>query len=207
MSPPLSSSFALATFLTLFVTLLASLSAVPVVHGQSAGLGLVQCAPAQVQVGGGSGPYTVSGASPRRRLFVSRSPFLCSHRIRTGPIWSTSGPPDQVTAVLVRVGTVLPAGADGQLAADAEPLETFPALNQSGVASWLVNVPSGEFSDLSIAFYHKSRTDHEWLGNTGGRNDGPPRREGRDGRRQLLGPIHRSIRHLQRLVRLSRSLW
>ncbi|KWU43277.1 hypothetical protein RHOSPDRAFT_35150 [Rhodotorula sp. JG-1b] len=105
MSPPLSSSFALATFLTLFVTLLASLSVVPVVHGQSAGLGLVQCAPAQVQVGGGSGPYTVS---------------------------------------------VLPAGANGQLAADAEPLETFPALNQSGVASWLVNVPSGTTVRLGV---------------------------------------------------------
>jgi hypothetical protein len=40
--------------------------------------------------------------------------------------------------------TVLPGGADGQVATGAEPLQTFPALNQSGVASWLVNAPSGE---------------------------------------------------------------
>ncbi|KAG0658782.1 hypothetical protein C6P46_005647 [Rhodotorula mucilaginosa] len=107
MSPPLSSPFAFATTftLTLFLTLLASLSLVPVVHGQAAGLGLVQCAPAQVQVGGGSGPYTVS---------------------------------------------VLPAGADGQIVTGAEPLQTFPALNQSGVASWLVNVPSGTTVRLGV---------------------------------------------------------
>lgn len=77
-------------------------------------------------------------------LSAARSPVFCSHRIRTGPIWITSGPPDQITDVLVRARTVLPAGADGQLATETEPLETFPALNQSGVASWLVNVPSGE---------------------------------------------------------------
>ncbi|GAA5884222.1 hypothetical protein JCM3774_005081 [Rhodotorula dairenensis] len=66
------------------------------VQGQAAS-GLVQCAPAQVHVGGGTGPYTIS---------------------------------------------VVPVGGNGQIVAGAQPLQTFPALNQSGAASWLVNVPS-----------------------------------------------------------------
>lgn len=98
MSPPLSSSFALATFVTLFIPLLACL-AIPVVHGQSAGLGLVQCAPAQVQVGGGSGPYTVSGASRRRRLSRLLVP-LFSVRIVSGPDQSGSRPDHRTKSLM-----------------------------------------------------------------------------------------------------------
>ncbi|POY73825.1 hypothetical protein BMF94_3366 [Rhodotorula taiwanensis] len=69
--------------------------------------GLVQCAPAQIQVGGGTS--------------------VVSHQ---------------------HGGPVLPVSGDGTVG--ATPLETFPALNHSGAAAWLVNVPSGTTVRLGV---------------------------------------------------------
>ncbi|GAA5991833.1 hypothetical protein JCM10908_002227 [Rhodotorula pacifica] len=103
-SPLLPLPFVLLLLLLLGVLNFSGLATVIVVNAQGTA-GLVQCAPAQIEVGGGTGPYTVS---------------------------------------------VLPVATDGQPASPQQPLQTFPALNQSGAASWLVNVPSGTTVRLGV---------------------------------------------------------